>query len=311
MMNSEEEYKKYTLNILNYRKRLEENLTRANEKYLAAQAAPDEGKKEKKLAVAKNNISSRQHALEKNLLLEEFSRPATQEDISYRDRQSSEFTSNLNKAIPKDNDLFFHGCPIYAARDIIKSGGLSSSVDRIGVSTSYDVEDQVSVTTKDSLDITIGSYTGLNGEGYHLPAGCVFVFKPENEEDLENAKKSLLTSNTSFRDNPERLIAILSSKENSERLNEWCKNAEIDTSKVFDFDGFVKHLGNQRESSQIKSNADIMRPSLADRIKTLRERNLSGAKQPDKTQSASENVKISSLSFDYIAYKKMQYNAKD
>ena len=64
-----------------------------------------------------------------------------------------------------------------------EDGEISSSVDRVGSSTSYDVSDQVSVTTKNTIETTVQGYAGLTGN-YNLPAGCIFVILPQDENEI-------------------------------------------------------------------------------------------------------------------------------
>ncbi len=101
-----------------------------------------------RLEVAKKTIQSREYAL---WLIEsqlEFLRPSSQDDMECRLKQYNEFSKQIKAVVPDDLHLCFHGCPIYAAKHIIEDREISSSVDRVGSSTRYDVSDQVSVTTK-------------------------------------------------------------------------------------------------------------------------------------------------------------------
>ena len=52
--------------------------------------------------------------------------------------------------------------------------------------------------------------------------------------------------NVSFKENPERLYAIITTPENIERVTEWVENANMDVSKIHDFEGFIQEMGKQK-----------------------------------------------------------------
>ena len=118
-------------------------------------------KKELRLEIAGRTLQSREYALGLIESQLEFLRPSSQEDMEYRLKQYNEFSKQIKAVVPDDLHLCFHGCPIYVAKHIIEDGEISSSVDRIGSSTSYDVSDQVSVTTKNTIETTVQGYAGL------------------------------------------------------------------------------------------------------------------------------------------------------
>lgn len=176
----------------------------------------------------------------------EFLRPADEKDMKYRLRQYEEFSKKMKDLLPNDLPLRFHGCPIYTTKHILESGEISSSVDRLGIETSYDTEGQVSVTTKDTLDTTIRGYTHLS-ESF-LPAGCVFVLLPKDELDAKSGD-SMLMGNVNFKEEPNRLYGIITTPENIERVIQWAKKSGIDASKIYDFDGFAKTFEKQKDDN--------------------------------------------------------------
>ena len=167
----------------------------------------------------------------------QFIRPANIEDIEYRTRQYKEFSEIIEEFLPDDLPLRFHGCPIYNAKKIIESGEISASSDRVGFNTSYDVTGQISVTTKYSLPITVQSYAGLMGN-YNMPAGCIFVVLPKDDNDRESGE-SLLMGNVNFKEEPSRLYAIITTPENINMVSKWCKENNVDSGKVYDYDSFA------------------------------------------------------------------------
>lgn len=185
-------------------------------------------------------ISIENELLQINAQLE-YLRPVIDEDKEYRLRQYHEFQNKMKELIPDNLQLRFHGCPIYTAKQIIKSGEIISSVDRIGLKTSYDEDGEISVTTKKDVGASVGVYANLKNS-FCLPAGCIFVLFPENEGDALLSERRTIMNNVNFKNNPERLYAILTTPENIKRVNEWCGEAGIDLGKIYDFDEFSKKL---------------------------------------------------------------------
>jgi len=217
----------------------EQRLLFVVEKYKRIEES-DVDKKEERLRIARMAIITKKYALQQINEQIEFSRPESEEDIAYRQRQYDEFPNLIKNIVPNDIPLRFHGCPINVAKHILEDGEISSSVDRLGITTSYDVEDQVSVTTKDTIETTVRGYAGLSGD-YNMPAGCIFVVLPRDEMDAK-AGDSMLMSNISFKQNPERLVSIITSTENLQRVSQWAQEAGIDVTKICDYDGFQKVL---------------------------------------------------------------------
>ena len=242
-----EEFEKRKNNLIRYKATLEENLKKAIDKYHSIESSEID-KKEARLKIAQKTISSRKNALAQVEDQLEFLRPSNEKDMEYRLRQYDEFSKKMKDLVPEDLALRFHGCPIYTAKHIIESGEISSSVDRLGVETSYDTEGQISVTTKDTLDTTIHGYTHLS-ENF-LPAGCVFVLLPKDELDAK-AGDSMLMGNVNFKQEPNRLYGIITTPENIERVSQWAKVSGIDLSKIHDFDEFAKSFEKQKDDIKI------------------------------------------------------------
>lgn len=206
-------------------------------------------RKEIKLQYEMNKVRLCENSLE---LVEDklkFMRPSREEDIAYRNRQYNEFANKISALVPEDLPLRFHGCPIYAAEKIIQSGEISSSADRLGVGTSYDGAGQISVTSKDNLHITTQGYTDLIGD-YSLPAGCVFVLTPNDLADEETGEHQMMDS-VSFKSDPSRLVAVISTPENTETIRGWLQNNDLDVQKATDFDGFVGAIDKFIDSVEI------------------------------------------------------------
>lgn len=225
--------------LIKNRQLAEKRLLSAVEKYKKIEES-DVDRKEDRLRIAKSTIITKKYVLQQINEQIEFSRPENYEDIAYRQRQYYEFPNLIKRIVPDDIPLRFHGCPINVAQHILEDGEISSSMDRLGIATSYDVEDQVSVTTKNTIETTVSGYAGLSGD-YNMPAGCIFVVLPKDEIDAK-AGDSMLMSNVSFKQCPERLVSIITSPENLQRLSQWAQESGIDISKICDYDGFQSLL---------------------------------------------------------------------
>ena len=244
MENIEEFNKKKDILIRNRESALQ-RVEKAKEKYRKIEIDDTIDKKELRLEVAKKTIQLREYALGLIESKLEFLRPSSQDDMEYRLKQYNEFSKQIKAVVPDDLHLCFHGCPIYSAKNIIEDGEISSSVDRVASSTSYDVSDQVSVTTKNTIETTVQVYAGLTGN-YNLPAGCIFVILPQDENEIKTSETSMLIGNVSFREKPERLYSIITTPENIEVVTEWAEKANIDISKIHDFEGFIAEIAKQK-----------------------------------------------------------------
>ena len=164
------------------------------------------------------------------------------EDIEYRKYIMENYASDIEKYVPEDLHLCFHGCPIYTAKEIIETKSISSSVDRIGTETSNDTSDQVSVTTKDTIITTLDGYSYIHSLEYTIPCGVVFVINPKDESEIQSSK-GMLIANVDLNDK-NRLYAILSTPENMDKLKEWCNNSNLDGNLVKTFDQFINQFKN-------------------------------------------------------------------
>lgn len=164
------------------------------------------------------------------------------EDIEYRKNIMENYASDIEKYVPEDLHLCFHGCPIYTAKEIIEDKSISSSVDRIGTETSYDTSNQVSVTTKDTIITTLDGYSDIHTLNYTIPCGVVFVINPKDDSEIQSSK-GMIIANVDLNDK-NRLYAILSTPENIDKLKEWCNNSNLDINLVKTFDQFINQYKN-------------------------------------------------------------------
>ncbi|MBQ2835246.1 MAG: hypothetical protein IJE68_00185 [Clostridia bacterium] len=246
-----ESFEKKKAILIKNRELAEQRLLSAIGKYKKIEES-DVDRKEDRLRIAKSTIVTKKYVLQQINEQIEFSRPENEEDIAYRQRQYDKFPNLIKTIVPDDVPLRFHGCPINVAQHILEDGEISSSVDRLGISTSYDTEDQVSVTTKYTIETTVRGYAGLVGN-FNMPAGCIFVVLPRDEIDAKSGD-SMLMNNISFRQSPERLVAVITSLENLQRVSQWAQENDIDISKICEYDEFQNFLEKYIEDQKGKNN---------------------------------------------------------
>lgn len=104
----------------------------------------------------------------------------------------------------------------------------------------------MSVTVPKTIETTVRGYTHLH-DNQNLPAGCIFVLLPRDEEDAKTGETSMLMGNVDFKAEPDRLYGIITTPENLERVSQWAQEYGVDlTDKLHDFDGFIKSLEKEQ-----------------------------------------------------------------
>ena len=217
----------------------EERLMRDRANYNEIKNLPDDAPmRERKIANAEIVMHRDEVNVERQKAEYSIMREPIPDDISYRARQHEEFAKKVAEKLPEDSPLCFHGTGILGAKGIISSGGIQSSADRLGYQTSWDAEGQISITTRHTLDTTVKGYTNL--EKYDFPAGCIFVMLPKAGEKLDKASTTM--DSIDFTQNPERLVSVITTPENIERVAGWMQEANLPAERVTDFDSFIEQL---------------------------------------------------------------------
>lgn len=198
-------------------------------------------------------------ALEKTRLILDYLRQRNPVDMTERIWADNNFSTEVRKNCPRNLPLRFQGAPIYFSKQIIETGGISSSVDRLGVETSYDISDQISVTTPESLETTVHGYLDLTAQDGHLPAGCMFVMLPASAED-ENAGKSMLMGNIDFKERTGALLGVVTSEENKRMVETWMNNSGLDKNIVYSFREFPSKLKELKD--KIDANPNLLKELL-------------------------------------------------
>jgi len=243
-----EEYNKRLELLDRLEEKQKENLRKAKQKYEDIKNNPNIDKKELRLNIALKGILRCSNVLESTLEERKYIRVGSDETQKEKLDVYDNFVRSLRSNNSLDPNLCFHGSrDISSVLKIIESKELSSSSDRLGYETSYDVADQVSVTTLESLDITIQGYTGLTSSSASR-AGAVFVVTPKDENEISSSR-SLLIGNVDFNADPDRLVSIITTSENKDMLIEECLKSGIDITKVLTFNEYLEYA---KRTSKIK-----------------------------------------------------------
>ena len=178
--------------------------------------------------------------------------PENDDDKQYRIKVLNEFPQKVRDAIPDGLPIVFHGSRnIGTVREILRTGGLLTPEQKGESMQSF--ASAIDVTYKDNIRVSCEfAEPGLSS---YMPYGAIFAFFPL-ESEIENCVKTGESSEVmggvdgvSFRENPERLYAIITTHENLELVRAWCDEYGLDKTKV------VMH--NEFLSQQQKTKPDI------------------------------------------------------
>ena len=238
-------------------------------------------------------------------------RPDSQADIEERKRIMNTYPHLLRKHVSENNPLFFHGMRDLASLEQVLSSGHLGYL--LGETTrSFTSPGTVDVTTADSVETSIQGFTGLNYGGYDrfLPAGCLVVISPKDDAEREYAitrKGSEHNIETvDFKSDPNRIVAIVSTTENKERISELAQRYHIDPEKVYTFDGFIEHLSKQNSSELLTTLKEEKEKDKDGRDTTLkkvleaksREGKKAALKEFHSQQSSAGVIRRTALKFD-------------
>ncbi len=203
--------------------------------------APD--KRERFVVTVEKTLARQQYSLQRFEGQLKFLRPPMKDDMRYRMRVYEELPDAIEQATPSSlGYLRFHGTPISATETIIRNGILSSSVDHAGTESSWDVSDQVSVTTPKTVDTTIRGYFDQFNYRYSLPMGAVFVLRPRDEDDARAGETSMLMRNADLKN---QLVKIFTSPEMLPRVKQWLEEAGFDPNLAIESFAYVDELKAQ------------------------------------------------------------------
>ena len=264
-----DEYKNYKIMIESHRKdiiRFEgyiEDATKRLENLKSRGYAEDS----KEVTDAKENLQRWVYALDEAKLELEYIRPNTKDDIEYRANNTGEkFIEALRQVKSDDLNLVFHGTPIYFAREILKTGKISSSADRYdGYVKSTDLPGEISVSDMDSLERTLDFFSGIASYQHCLPGGCIFAMHPKDDKDFNKAQS--IMSSVDFKKNPEQLYGIFTTPENIPSVKKWLGELGLNQDLVYDFEGFVQAVkktskgidGDNKLYNSIKVSEEVVK----------------------------------------------------
>lgn len=184
----------------------------------------------------------------------DIARPEIPSDIEERLRIMRTYPKLISKNVPDEEPLFFHGVnSIVKLEDILASGHIGYLENE--ETRSFTAPGMIDVTTKDSIITSINGFVGLNcsGPDRYLPAGCLIVIAPKDDSERAYANQNTGSEHSiptvDFEKNPNRIVSIVSTAENRDRILELSARYHIDPSKIHTFDSFIDYL-SQRHSSQ-------------------------------------------------------------
>ena len=176
-------------------------------------------------------------------------RPNKWDDVRYRKHQENFFQTKVQKVIPDNLLLRFHGSPLWFSEEIIKTQKIVPSFDTYDIKTSCDEKGRISVTQASNLNRwTTSLYARLFEYKQSLPAGCIFAIFPLSESELDDNRWTM--NKVDFSEHPEQLYKIITTPENIGLVKKWCKESGLDTSYVCDYNKFIKIL--KKDSKKMK-----------------------------------------------------------
>lgn len=170
-------------------------------------------------------------------------------DIGYRNQLVGSFAKQVKSLLPENSVLRFHGTSIFFAEEILKSGKISSLAERFdGYIKSTDATAKISVSDVNGLARTVNYFMDANSYLRCMPCGCLFVLDGEGQA-LEQDARDVMDS-VDFNKDPEKLVAVISSPENVEKIKGWLDDAGLALELACTFEDFVLALEAARDVKQ-------------------------------------------------------------
>lgn len=176
-------------------------------------------------------------------------------DVMERNNLMVTYSKLVNDAIPDGIPLVFHGnSRIGVIEEIISSGGLKTPDERDVDYSSFAA--QIDVTTKEN--ITTALQFAEPGGHFFDPYGAIFVFWPK-EKEFEKVLKTGMSSEVpdgvegiDFQKEPERLFAIITTSENTERLKKCCMKNSLNSNIIMSHEDFLDYCRIKFKAEKIK-----------------------------------------------------------
>lgn len=186
-----------------------------------------------------NNLIDRMRNYQTHI---EFMRPNIEEDLQERLEIFQTFPQIIKSIIPDQIPLVFHGNNnIGIVLEIIKSGGLFTPEQRGVSETSFAT--QIDVTAKSNIKVSC-EFAEPGMESF-MPYGAIFVFLPlesEIEKVLNTGENTEVfggVEGVNFKEQPDRLIGIITTTENKSRIQNCCLEYDWPHDKVFTHQEFL------------------------------------------------------------------------
>ena len=172
----------------------------------------------------------------------DYMRENNEEDINEREKIRKTYPKLVKEMIPDKTPIVFHGVSnIGIVEEIIKSGGLLSCEEQ-GISNRSFASD-IDVCYKDNIRVSVDFSNSSYNE--YMPYGAIFAFRPldsEIDKVIKTGDSSEVlggVSSVNFKNEPDRLYGIITTKENITRVKKWCLKYGIDHNKVFNHKQFL------------------------------------------------------------------------
>ena len=201
-----------------------------------------------------NNLNRFKYCLYEAERASAYIRENNADDIDYRTNCLPQFPNELNRLLPANSPLRFHGTPIYFAEDILKSGFITSSAERFnGYIKSTDQRGEISVSDLNSLSRTTDFFLHSSAYQRCLPCGCLFVL--DGSKQTEEQRLASVMNCVNFKQDPTLLYAVVTTPENTQRVQKWLSDAGLSPSLAYTFDSFVSTI-----EQAISQNTNYRRP---------------------------------------------------
>ena len=170
-------------------------------------------------------------------------RPNTKEDIAERQEMYANFAKEVARLDPKGIlDLRVHATTLATTEEILKSGGLISSVDRAdGFIESTNLSNEISVGKISEIQYSVDFWMDSTAYTESKPCGCMFIVQPQTAEEAKMISGRQM-NNVYFDQHPEQLKAIVTTSENAEKVQQWCKENGVNEDVVITFDIFPQMM---------------------------------------------------------------------
>lgn len=228
----------------------------------------DEKRKIEVYSARIDKIKGRINSLQSQLM---YMRENTESDLEERRDAQLNFSKEVTNVVPDGVPLVFHGNrDIAMIYEILKSGGLKTpeerGVDFKSFATKIDVANK--------YDIHVPVEFAEPGSATCRPYGAIFAFYPK-ENEIEKGLGKFGSEvpggveSINFKEENDRFVAIITTEENIERIQNWLKEFGMDDKKVFTHSGFIemckaryKEQENNSSLQDVKNELEVSSDEL-------------------------------------------------